>query len=110
MSKSPSTKMTFEKPLGPNGTVITLVSCKAGSLEGQAGRWDYFFFFVCLGEKVVQRVSFKKIQKIENNTQNQLFVYVRHWDPLRTVPRGAVLKKHEASMKTRSENESFFMV
>ena len=93
-------KTNLKKPLGPNGTIIRMVSRNAGWLEGSPGRWDYFFFFRLLWRKGVPKGAFLKIQKIENGTPKQLFIKVRHWDPSGTLlkrSRGAVSK----NMKNR---------
>ena len=50
--------------------------------------------------------AFLKIPKILKGTKTQLFVKVRHWDPLKTFPGSGV----EKTMKRQSENERFFIV
>jgi hypothetical protein len=38
-----------------------------------------------LGQKVRPKGAFLKILKIENGTQNETFMKVWHWDPLKTI-------------------------
>ena len=47
--------------------------------------WTTSCFFDCSGEKVVQRVPFRKPWKWKMAPTKQLFVKVRHWDPLKAV-------------------------
>ena len=53
--------MTFKRTPGPNGTGITMFSWKAWSVEVWPGPLGGPFFFVHLGERVVQRVPFMKL-------------------------------------------------
>ena len=66
--------MTFEKTLGPNGTVITKVSWAAGSLQG-AVQWEAAGVFLRLHlRKGAPKGASLKTMKIENGTENQLFI------------------------------------
>ena len=82
-------QMTLKKTPGPNGPVITMVSWKAGSVEVRPGSLGILSsFFRPLGRKG----AFLKTMKIENGTPKQLFIKVRHWDPLKTGPRSGFEK------------------
>ena len=78
--------MTFLQTLGPNGTVIIVVSWKAGSREGPPGSLGVFILFRPLGRKGCPKGAFLKTMKIENGTKNKFFRIFRHWDPLKTLP------------------------
>ena len=56
-------KMIFQKPLGPNGMVITMVSWKPGSRQGRPNQEQITAKLYTLGEKVVRRVPFWKSWK-----------------------------------------------
>ena len=78
--------MTFKKPLGPNGMVITMVLGKAGSRQGRAERESLLIVDTSLHGNCVPKVPFWKSLKIESVTQIQHFSKDRHWDPPETVP------------------------
>ena len=79
-------KMTFCKLVGPNGTVITMSSGKAGSRQGVVWwAWGGVFWRL-LGRKPGSKGAFTNILKIENGTKNLLFITVRHWGLFKTVP------------------------
>ena len=91
--------MKFSKTLGPNGTVITMISWTIGSWQGWApDRWLIGFGHLC-SRKWSPKGVFLKFQKI---------VKVRHWEPLKTVA-GNGFEKHDKSMKTILENQWLLM-
>ena len=61
--------MSFEKPLGPNGTVITMALGKAGSRQGRPNQEILAAKVNTLCEKVVQKLLFGKPQKFGNGTK-----------------------------------------
>ena len=87
MSASLSKERLFLKTLGPNGKVITMVSWKAGSREVQPGRLGALLLFRLLRRKGDPKDAFLKTMKIENGSNDQLFIKVRHLDPSKMVQR-----------------------
>ena len=53
-----------------------------------------------LGRKGRPKGAFLKTMKIENGTKNQLFLKVRRWDPLKTVPGSGFEKRLKMYEKT----------
>ena len=99
----------FLKTLGPNGTVITMVSWKAGS---RTKRQPAFFLLLPWRpstRKWCPKGAFLKIMKIENGTKIQLFIKVQHLDPLKTV-LGSGFEKTLKTTKKLSGNQWFLMV
>ena len=91
----------FWKTLGPNGTRITVVSWKAGSRKGCSRYFGGLGFWSLLGRKSRPKGAFLKTMKIGNDTQIQLFIIGRRWDPLKTVPGSGfekVLKNDEKTI------------
>ena len=78
-----------------------MVSWKAGSPEGQHGSLEALLFFRLLERKGGPKSAFLKITK-ENDIRNQLFIKVRHRDPLKTVP-GSGFEQHENLCKNNGK-------
>ena len=84
------TKNTWSK-----GTVNTLVLGTAGPRQ-EAVRWEAGGVLGrLLGRKYDPKGVFLKTMKIENGTHKQVFITVRHRDPLKTVP-GSSFEKNNA--------------
>ena len=71
-------KWLYEKSGGPNSTVITMLSWRAGLLQG----WVPDRWLICFGHLSSRRWSpkgaFWKTMKIENGTPNKLFIYFKY--------------------------------
>ena len=100
--------MLLLKTLGPNGTVIIMVSWKAGSRQGGPARETLGLFGAFVAENGVQKVPFEN-PEIKNGTEIKLFIKVQHLDPLKTLP-GSGFENTWKSMKTESENQWFLIV
>ena len=93
-------KTTFWKPVSPNGTVITMVSWKAGSRQGRPAQESITAKFRICGRTWCPKGAFLKIPKTEKGTPKQTFYKRSALGPSKNGPHpGAVWKKHETSMK-----------
>ena len=70
-------KMTFKRTLGPNGTVITMISWKAGSRQRGSSRDLPVYFEAFVAKNDVQK---KLYENPENQKwhQKRLFIKARH--------------------------------
>ena len=87
--------MTLKKPVGPNGTVITMIQRNAvlaqGALPENVGQLK----IDTLDEKGGPKGGFVKIQEIENGTNIDQWGQYRHQDLQNKLSPGAVSEKHK---------------
>ena len=74
-----------KKTRGPNGTVITIVSWKAGSREVMPRSTGELFSFRLFGRKGGPKSPFLKPWESKMAQTKQLFITSWHWAPLKTV-------------------------
>ena len=84
-----------------------MVSRKAGSRKGRSPEFGGLGFWRLLGRKGRPKGAFLKTMKIENGTENKLFINVRRWDPLKTVPGSGFEKTLKIYEKTIGKSMVF---
>ena len=91
-------QMISSKSASPNGTVLIVYSCKAGSRQGRSLEFGVIGFGWPAWRKCCPGGAFLKIQKIVKGTQSQLFIKSWHWDPVKTFPRSGLEKNIRKTM------------
>ena len=74
--------MTFKKPVGPDGTIITMVEGKAGSVKVRHPQIKVLLLIDLWGENGGPQGAFLENTKIENGTKIDQWRQDWHRDPL----------------------------